>query len=882
MQRRRGRGFSTWVATGSLLLMSSVALADERTDARREFRGGMQAVAEGRYDEGVERLQRAYDILPHPNVLYNIGLAHMYAGRPEQALEYFERYKEIAPAGDAIEVDSLITELRQKTTGSPVVSTGSVPSASTGAELSAAGTLPTLEAAAREVRRLADEQKDPALTKQADELDRAVAKLRSESGAAAVSTAVVAPKTQPSPVNEPRTPTRDNNQTTQPVKATTPADVRSGVYEERVVSASRLSQSPLDAPNATAIITSQTIRMSGVTQLSALLRRVAGVEVSTVAPYHAEISIRGLNRRSSNKVLLLWDGRPMRKDFMGTSWIDMVPILVDDIERIEIIRGPASALYGADAFAGVINIITRAPGEGGSFAVARVGNDGQVQGGMSFSGRVTPKVAYRAAAAYTQANNSVQVVGNDRVDVARPNGESARSYNAFTANGDVAYTYAKGGVASLGGNYGGGDFTIQGLSRLNQVVSDPSYEAQTYATLTTPIGVRIASNYDQVVGHPRAAFVAPNSISSAPSFIQQRLYDLDISYSGVINWKIKQTVTIGSTYRYKHIDWSWLDGTHSQNHIGAYVQDVIQLAEPLKLQLGARIDHHPLLSSLQFSPRASLVYRFLGEQSLRLSGGRAFRGPSFLESYLQLPNDTPLRGVTAYGKGNNHLLPESITSIELGYQNQASDYFTLEANVYYNSIKNLILFTNNDPFTLSDYAGGDPLAAYNRNAQAFPVSSLSFANERATYRQIGGELGTRVFPVEGLDLYCNYSINSTKPNDKAKVDPVRANEQQTSLHKVNSGIQYRSWFGGEASIDMSWTGAQRWIEQVTDVTTGVRWQQYNQAAFIMLSARLGYRLFNDRLELGVVGTNLVNNNKRQQPISQPLDTRVLGSAKVRF
>jgi iron complex outermembrane receptor protein len=339
---------------------------------------------------------------------------------------------------------------------------------------------------------------------------------------------------------------------------------------------------------------------------------------------------------------------------------------------------------------------------------------------------------------------------------------------------------------------------------------------------------------------------------------------------------------VGVSYRNKYIDWNWLDDQHTQNHIGAYVQDVIQLAQPLKLQIGARIDRHPLLSSLQFSPRASLVYRFLGEQSLRLSGGRAFRSPSFLESYLQFANETPLRGVTAWGKGNDKLDPESITSFELGYQNQASDYFSLEANVYYNWIKDAILFTDVDRYTLGDYAGGNPLATFNPAVQAFPVSSLAWNNERATYRQIGGELGVRVFPVEGLDLYANYALHDTSPTDKKKVDPARANEQQTSLHKINGGVQYRSRFGLEASVDVSYFSSQRWIEQVTDLDRGIRWQRYDQPSFVNVNGRLGYRLFADRLELGVVGTNLAMQDKRMHPLAQPIDTRVLGTAKVRF
>src|SRR5690606_20422817 len=125
--------------------------------------------------------------------------------------------------------------------------------------------------------------------------------------------------------------------------------------------------------------------------------------------------------------------------------------------------------------------------------------------------------------------------------------------------------------------------------------------------------------------------------------------------------------------------WNWLDASHTQHHMGAYVQDVMQLAKPLRLQLGARMDRHPLLNSLQWSPRGSIVYRFVEDQSLRISVGRAFRGPSFMESYLETLNAAPLRGVFVTGLGNDKLDPESVTSYEIGYQNQASDYFALEA-----------------------------------------------------------------------------------------------------------------------------------------------------------------------------------------------------------
>jgi iron complex outermembrane receptor protein len=783
----------------------------------------MDFVLQGRFDEGIAALERAYRILPHPNVLYNLGLAHMHAGRPREAIDYLERYKSSALPGTTSEIDALIRSLEEGQRSEELASTPSAPAAEQ----------PTAPTAAPPAARPAE---------------------------------AVLP--QPAPVTN-----------------TTAPESQNAVYEERVVSASRISQSPLDAPNATAIITAQDIRMSGVTQLTQILRRVAGLEVNTFTPNFSEVSIRGLNRRTSNKVLVLWDGRPIRKDFTGATWLDIVPILVDDIERIEIIRGPASALYGADAFSGVINIITRTAGEGGSLAVARVGNRGQYQGGASFAGRAG-EVAYRASAGYVQTENSVLIVGPERVDVRPYTDTPERAISEVLANGDLTYSFAKNGQLSLGGNYQGGEFTVQGLSRLGQVVTSDAHEAQVYGWLTTPAGIRIATNYNHGLGRPSSAWVAPTSVSDASGAVDQRLFDLDVSWSAAIKLLVPQTVTIGASYRYKYIDWAWLDEVHDQHHVGAYIQDVIELARPLKMQIGARIDHHPLLDQLQFSPRGSLIYRFLGEQSLRLSAGRAFRSPSFLESYLQLQNDTPLRAVTAWGKGNDNLKPESITSLELGYQTQRSDVFALEANFYYNWIKDAILFSDVQPFTANDFATGRPLAGFRPDSNAFPVSALSFQNEGATYRQIGGELGLRLFPLAGLDVYANYSIHDTSPTEEAPDDDddaqARANEQQTSLHKVNSGVQYRAPFGLELSADVSWLSPQRWIEQVASADRGVRWQEYPVAAFAILSARIGYRLFAERLELGIAGTNLTFQQKRQHPLGQPFDTRMLATAKVRF
>lgn len=844
--------YSRWLAAtlvvclGASVCLSS-ARADQRTDARREYRAGMAAIVAGKYDEGIARLEIAYDILPHPNVLYNLGLAHMYAGRIYPALAYFERYMETAPPDEAAKVEAFINKLRGR------------PRVAVSAPLNTSKTTTDSETA-------------PQLAPRASESEQSVARARqSEPSEPHGDDKRVAAEVDKLPV-----PARPPN-----VGLPKPQTLRGG-YEEQVVSASRFAQSPLDAPNATAIITAQDIRMTGLTNITDLLRRVAGVEVNQVTPVHAEVSIRGLNRRQSNKVLFLVDGRTQRADWLGTSWWNTVPIPVEQIERIEIIRGPASALYGADAFSGVINIVTkRAEERDEAYASGQYGTDRTSRAAAGFSGKVG-KLAHRHSVMYTATDNAVLIVDNNRVDARPRNNRFQRAMNAASATSELRYDFGKDTELVVGGSAFYGDSTIQGLSRLGQVTLPKSWRTSAYATLTTAIGLRLSTLYNWGAVPAGASFITPGAIDVLGDSHRTDMSENDLSWTLRFGGAVPQVITLGAGYAYKKIHWNWFDDDHSQHHFSGYLQDVLELTRVLKLQLGARVDHHPLLSDPQFSPRGSLVYRFVEDQSLRVSIGRAFRGPSFLESYLSVANPAPLRAVTGLGMGNDQLRPESIVSYELGYQNQESDYFALEANVYFNMVKDAILFTDVHRYTLADFAGQNERAQFMDDAAAFPVSSIGYTNERGTFRQLGGELGARLFPVAGLDVYANYSIHETAPMKRGQIDPIRAKERQTSLHKVNGGVQYRAPFGLDTSLDVSWFSDQLWVEQVTDSERGVKFESFDQPSFTMLSARIGYRLFSDRLQLGVVGTNLVDADKRQHPFGQPVDRRVFGSALVRL
>jgi iron complex outermembrane receptor protein len=796
------------LSLGAQLVWGTPVQADERAEARRAFRSGMQAISDGQYDTGIALLEQAYESLPHPNVLYNIGLAHMHAGRAAQAIAYFERYKESVPPDQAQDVDTLIAELNAQVEKPAAV----------------APTAPAPDTSAPSV----------------------VAAKPRAAGAA-------------------------------PALASKPS-----IYDEEVVSTSRFASTPLDAAYSTAIISAQEIRVTGLTGIADLLRRVAGVDVTTVSPAHAEVAIRGLNSRTANKVLLLVDGRSRRLDFLGASWFDQLGLAVEDIERIEVVRGPASQIYGADAFSGVVNIITRAPGVGRSQVSGGYGSDHRIRAVGQFTGRAG-RLSYRAGMGHDEAQNYVRAAGKDRVDV-QSYGDPNLAYARTWANGELRYEVRPGLTATAGGTVSHAKTnTVQGLSRLLQVTAPNALQTNAYAVLQMPKGLRLATYWDGITGNAGASVYSPDAVEVIGRGVRQQIADVDVSWSRTFTFVVPHRLTLGGGYRYKFTDWVWFGGEHQQHHYAAYLSDALELAKPLTLHLGGRLDRHPLLASLQISPRAALVYRFMEGQALRASVGRAFRGPTFLESYLSLPTATPERGISGTGSGNRHLDPESIISAEIGYVTQALDYLSFELNAYYNSVKDAILFTDVQRFTAADFGGEDPRAVFNPAVEAFPISVLSFSNERASFDQLGGEVGARVNPLRGLDLYANYGLHDTSPHDRSKIDPIRARQRPTSLHKINAGIQYRAPFGLDLSADLSWLSKQRWVEQQVDIASGgVRLQEFAQSDFLMVNGRVGTRLFRDAIELGVVGTNLAFQRKRQHPFAQPLDTRVLGTAKLRF
>jgi iron complex outermembrane receptor protein len=346
---------------------------------------------------------------------------------------------------------------------------------------------------------------------------------------------------------------------------------------------------------------------------------------------------------------------------------------------------------------------------------------------------------------------------------------------------------------------------------------------------------------------------------------------------------------VGAAYRYKDVSWTYLDRRRIENHYGLFVHDELKVGRALAFVADYRVDWVPYLQRFQQSPRGAVLVHPSKQSTIRGSVATAFRKPTFLESYLALPIQLPATGTMQISEGVRREDPaylvnaERILSAELGYLNQESDYFVVDASVLFNRVSNLIQLSPNRPVTVGDFAsagGQDPQTGL------YPVGLGGWENQCQAYNVYGAEAGLRTYPVEGLDLYANYTLNTVQQdNSGCTADQLSriVSDQRTSAHKLNAGVQLRTKPGIDASVDFHYVAPQVWAEQVTNFARQqIEQQQLKVSDYTLLDGRLGYRFLGDHAELSVNAFNILDIRHREHPFGQLVGRRVMAMATYRF
>ncbi|MBI4831948.1 MAG: TonB-dependent receptor, partial [Candidatus Lindowbacteria bacterium] len=445
-----------------------------------------------------------------------------------------------------------------------------------------------------------------------------------------------------------------------------------------VFSAAKMEQPITQSPSSISVITAEDIRRSGATNIADLLRRVPGLDVIRITQSDANISARGFDEPGANAVLVLIDGRSVYLDFFGNILWDSLPIVMEEIERIEVIRGPGSALYGANAFSGVINIITKTPEQlQGTTVSSTIGQFETFINTVIHAG-VQDRWSYKVVGSWNETNSMEFDDTNEREDA------KASALLGYQFENDSKLTFSTG-FDDGDGNTLAGDSVFAREGTLYYAKLNYDYEIWKFQTYYNMTDLDVA---DEISEEERSI------VNNVVDFeIQNTLEPND---ENILIW--------GLNYRYNRVVSRELIGRNqTENVFSIYAQDEFRPVADLAITGGVRFDHHPITGH-HFSPRLSAVYEPWENHVFRATFSQAFRNPAFVESYLDLMIMTeaaPLPDFPVTLTGNRDLDSEQITSFELGYQTrQLQNRLGLKAEVFYNLLDDFItlLPVSVDPF----------------------------------------------------------------------------------------------------------------------------------------------------------------------------------------
>ena len=439
-----------------------------------------------------------------------------------------------------------------------------------------------------------------------------------------------------------------------------------------VVTASRHAGRLIDAPVSTSVITTATLDTTPAQNYGDLLRAIPGANVIQLSARDVQVTSRSPGNTLTNSQLVLVDGRSAYLDFFGLVLWDLLPTNFDDVEQIEVVRGPASAVWGANAMTGAVNIITKPPRESvgttvtfsGGYVDRYAGSGVGLGAGPLFGANATAtrapsdRLAYRVSAGYFTSDAFARPTGRIPViDDPRQPGQTVggalypldsgtTAFGTGFANrgtsqpkfdvrvdqelSDATLTYA-GGVAGTEGlvHSGIGPFDIQRGSYLG------------YGKVTYTRGDLRLQFFTNILDGQAPNLLLPDPATGRPLQLdfKTQTYDGEIGHAVVLG--NRHRLSYGGNVRQNNFDVPLAPLGEDRLEVGGYLQDEI-FWDRFRLVLGARVDKFGHLSNPKVSPRIAFLVKPAEDHSITLSYNRAFRAPSVINNALQTSIVSPV------------------------------------------------------------------------------------------------------------------------------------------------------------------------------------------------------------------------------------------------
>ncbi len=610
-----------------------------------------------------------------------------------------------------------------------------------------------------------------------------------------------------------------------------------------------------DSPAAISVITQEDIRRSGLTSLPELLRTVPGLEVARVSGNQWAISARGFNDQFANKLLVLVDGRAIYTPIFGGVFWNAQDMVLEDLDRIEVIRGPGATLWGANAVNGVINITTKsAQATQGTLITTTVGTEDQPATAIRYGGQLGANLFYRAYVKYFNREGQLTSAGADAPD---------------------AWSATRGGLRLDWEPTPEHQFTLQGDYYSGTAGNQVNQPSLTSPTGTLPSNLVAHNRGGNVLGRWTRTFSDTSQLTVQTYYdhfkqdegfetARQDTFDFDLQHRFALGER--HDLVWGAGYRMTQVG---TDGSffvtltpagRDLSLFNFFLQDEITLVtDRLKLTLGSKFEHNDL-NGLEVQPSARLLWTPTTKQTVWAAASRAIRTPSLIArdgrvNLSAFPGAPPTL-VTAFGDPN--IEAEEVFAYELGYRIDPVPKLSLDATAFYNVYDGVI----------EPVASGGGLEA--TPAPLHVLSRNRFANSHAgeTY---GAELAARWQVTDSWRLTGSYTWF------KMRLLPTAAFE----LESPQQQLQLRSDLDLSHNVELS--GAAYYVDQVSPQTGVVRGPV---SAYVRLDLGMTWRPTKS-LELSVHGQNLLDNQHPEFYSFRPADRTevargVLGKVTWRF
>lgn len=650
-------------------------------------------------------------------------------------------------------------------------------------------------------------------------------------------------------------------------------------FDTVVVTAGRTEQTLATAPASVTVITAAEIETAAADDFGDLMRNVPGLNVAQTNVRDINMTARGATSTLSNSQLVLLDGRSIYLDFFGIVMWDFLPIQAKEIQQIEVVRGPGSAVWGANAMTGVVNVITRRPRDivGTSVVVGtQTANVVHAQSSNGFAYKLSAgyfeEDAYERPTGVVPGSNPPQTYPDFR-----NTGTVQKRANAVldwdTSTGNVSLSL---GSAATDGiiHTGIGPFDIERGALFSYVDADWNF-GNVHASLALTKLDGDAQNLltRSVDGQPLGFEFVTNT------------YDLELSSSTDVG--TRHSLSYGGNIRTNDHELEIAPAAGDKDEWGVYLQDEIMLGERWRWVVGARYDDIDPLDDAVFTPRTSLHYTFAPGQTLRVSYNRAFRTPSAVNNYLSVSilQQADALVLPADAFGNPLLDEERLTAYEVGYAGVLGDDIRFTVDVYRNEIEDSIDFYVVDTYGPGNFPAPGPgvpaevVPCFNfapgTGPGACPFGGLAgLVPSDYSYRNIGRTVNRGIELALDRDLgewgwFANLSWQ-----DEPDITGV-------PLGEVNLPPEWRLNLGVDRDVGRYfWNVTLNYQDE--SFWSDVLFARAATESFTQVNAAFGWRFRDDRFTLKLIGQNLFDERVQQHIFGDIIERRLAGQITFEF